>query len=35
MFNEIIMILASLVFVAVMGYLAYDSYKELKEHEQK
>jgi hypothetical protein len=35
MFNEIIMILASFVFVAVMGYLAYDSYKELKEHEPK
>jgi hypothetical protein len=35
MFNEIIMILASLVFVAVMGYLAYDSYKEFKEHDPK
>jgi hypothetical protein len=35
MFNEIIMILASLVLVVVMGYLAWDSYKEFKEHEPK
>lgn len=35
MFNEIIMVLASLVLVWVMGYLAWDSYKEFKEHEQK
>jgi len=35
MLNEIIMILASMVFVAVMGYLAWDSYKDFKEHEPK
>lgn len=35
MFNEIIMFLVSLVFVAVIGYLAWDSYKEFKEHEPK
>ena len=35
MFNEIIMFLISLVFVGVIGYLAWDSYKEFKEHEPK
>ncbi len=35
MFNEIVMFLASLVLISVIGYLAWDSYKEFKEHEQK
>ena len=35
MFNQIIMFLGSLVLIAVMGYLAWDSYKEFKEHEPK
>ena len=35
MFNEIIMFLASLVLISVIGYLAWDSYKEFKEHEPK
>ncbi len=35
MFNEIIMFLGALILIAVMGYLAWDSYKELKEHDPK
>lgn len=35
MLNEIIMFFISSVVVAVIGYLAWDSYKELKEHEAK
>jgi len=35
MFNQIIMFLGSLVLIAVVGYLAWDSYKEFKEHEPK
>jgi len=35
MLNEIIMLLSSLVLAVVMGYLAWDSYKEFKEHEPK
>ncbi len=35
MLNEIIMLLASLVFVSVIGYLAWDSYKDFKEHQAK
>ena len=35
MFNQIIMFLGALVFMTVIGYLAWDSYKEFKEHEPK
>ncbi|GFO77780.1 hypothetical protein BPLS_P6423 [Bathymodiolus platifrons methanotrophic gill symbiont] len=35
MLNEIIMILGVLILASVMGYLAWDSYKEFKEHEPK
>ncbi len=35
MYNEIIMFLGSLILIAVMGYLAWDSYKEFKEHDPK
>lgn len=35
MFNEIIAILAGFILVALMGYLAWDSYKEFKEHDPK
>ncbi len=35
MFNEIIAVLAALVLAFVMGYLAWDSYKEFKEHDPK
>lgn len=35
MFNQIIMCLGALVLISVMGYLAWDSYKEFKEHEPK
>jgi hypothetical protein len=35
MLNEIIAILGALVLAGVMGYLAWDSYKDFKEHESK
>ena len=35
MFNEIIAVLAGLILAALMGYLAWDSYKEFKEHDPK
>ena len=35
MFNEIIMLLASLVFLGVIAYLAWDSYQGFKKHDSK
>lgn len=35
MFNEIIMLLGVLILASVMGYLAWDSYKEFKAHDSK
>jgi hypothetical protein len=35
MFNEIIAIIAALFLACLIGYLAWDSYKEFKEHEPK